>query len=96
MTEERQAPERNGNQITTKRGFPVYRTNPSIPSSNGMATRSKRFHVPGGKAAMIVDHSTGEIKGIGGMGFWWEGDPSDRSIFRRAFSSLSSFNRMAA
>ena len=30
------------------------------------------FHVPGGKGAMIVDHSTGELKGIGGMGFWWE------------------------
>jgi hypothetical protein len=21
---------------------------------------------------MIVDNSTGEIKGIGGMGFWWD------------------------
>ncbi len=28
--------------------------------------------MPGGKAAMIVDNSTGELKGIGGMGFWWE------------------------
>lgn len=29
--------------------------------------------MPGGKAAMIVDNSTGEIiKGIGGVGFWWQ------------------------
>ncbi|GAA4422371.1 hypothetical protein [Bremerella cremea] len=84
MTEERQVPERNGNQITTKRGFPVYRTNPSIPSSNGMATRSKRFHVPGGKASMIVDHSTGEIEGIGGMGFWWE-EEVDTTRFVKLF-----------
>lgn len=60
------------NQVTVKRGFPVYRTNPSIPPTKGMPTRSKRFHVPGGKAAVIVDDTTGEIKGIGGMGFWWE------------------------
>jgi hypothetical protein len=74
MTDERQIAERsaNGNQISTKRGFPVYRTNPSVPSSNTLPTRSKRFHVPGGKASMIVDNSTGEIKGIGGMGFWWD------------------------
>lgn len=72
MTDDRQIAELPANQVTIKRGFPVYRTNPSIPPSNGMPTRSKRFHVPGGKAAMIVDNSTGELKGIGGMGFWWE------------------------
>ena len=71
MTDERQIAELPANQISTKRGFPVYRTNPSVPSTNGMPTRSKRFHVPGGKASMIVDNSTGELKGIGGMGFWW-------------------------
>ncbi len=46
MTDERQEAEFYGNQVSTKRGFPVYRTNPSVPSTNGMATRSKRFHVP--------------------------------------------------
>jgi hypothetical protein len=44
-----------GNLVTTKRGMPVYRVNPSIPPSNGLATRHKRFEVPGGKAAVIVD-----------------------------------------
>jgi hypothetical protein len=72
MTDERQIVEVPDNQISTKRGFPVYRTNPSVPSASGMPTRSKRFHVPGGKAAMIVDNTTGELKGIGGMGFWWD------------------------
>jgi hypothetical protein len=74
----------DGNQVSTKRGFPVYRTNPSIPPTNGLPTRSKRFHVPGGKAAVIVDNSTGEIKGIGGMGFWWE-EEVDSSRFVKLF-----------
>ena len=43
-----------GNLVTTKRGLPVYRVNPSIPPSNGLATRHKRFEVPGGKAAVIT------------------------------------------
>ena len=72
MTDERQIAEVSANQISMKRGFPIYRTNPSVPSTSGMPTRNKRFQVPGGKGAMIVDHSTGELKGIGGMGFWWE------------------------
>jgi hypothetical protein len=28
--------------------------------------------VPGGKGSVIVDNTTGELKGIGGLGFWWE------------------------
>jgi len=84
MSEERQIAEIPSNQVTVKRGFPVYRTNPSVPSASGMPTRSKRFHVPGGKAAMIVDNSTGEIKGIGGMGFWWE-EEVDTTRFVKLF-----------
>ena len=71
------------NQISTKRGFPVYRTNPSVPTAD-IKTRSKRFHVPGGNASVIVDHSSGEIKGIGGMGFWWE-EEVDTSRFVKLF-----------
>lgn len=84
MTDERQSAELSENQVSTKWGFPVYRTNPSVPSSSGIATRSKRFHVPGGKASMIVDNSTGEIKGIGGMGFWWE-EEVDTTRFVKLF-----------
>jgi hypothetical protein len=76
MTDERQDAgqivELPTNQVSTKRGFPVYRTNPSVPAANGLPTRNKRFQVPGGKGAVIVDNSTGELKGIGGMGFWWD------------------------
>jgi hypothetical protein len=84
MAEERQILEASseasvdGNAITTKRDV---RSNPSIPSTTGLPTRSKRFQVPGGKGAMIVDHSTGELKGIGGVGFWWEEEvDSDRFV----------------
>jgi len=72
MTDDRQEIEPNENRLTTKRGFPVYRTNPSVPSSTGLPTRSRKISVPGGRGSVIVDNSTGELKGIGGMGFWWE------------------------
>jgi hypothetical protein len=49
-----------------------------------LPTRSKRFHVPGGKASVIVDNSTGEIKGIGGMGFCWD-EEVDSSRFVKLF-----------
>ncbi|MFT3920965.1 MAG: hypothetical protein QM778_00365 [Myxococcales bacterium] len=84
MTDERQLATLPTNQISTKRGFPVYRTNPSIPSTTGIPSRSRRFHVPGGKASVIVDNSTGEIKGIGGMGFWWE-EEVDTTHFVKLF-----------
>ncbi|MDX2119007.1 MAG: hypothetical protein SFY96_12570 [Planctomycetota bacterium] len=74
----------HANQITTKRGFPIYRTNPSVPSTREVATRTRRYHVPGGKAAVIIDHSSGEIKGIGGMGFWWE-EEVDTTRFVKLF-----------
>ena len=73
-----------GNLVTTKRGVPVYRVNPSIPPSNGLATRHKRFEVPGGNAAVIVDNTSGEIKGIGGVGFWWQ-EEVDASRFVKLF-----------
>jgi Firmicute plasmid replication protein (RepL) len=84
MTDQRQIAEFPANQVSIKRGFPVYRTNPSVPSTQGLPTRSKRFHVPGGKGSLIVDNSTGELKGIGGMGFWWE-EEVDSSRFVKLF-----------
>src|SRR5271169_7014528 len=84
MAENGQASLPEANRVTTKRGLPVYRVNPSIPPSNGLATRQKRFEVPGGKAAVIVDNGTGEIKGIGGMGFWWQ-EEVDASRFVKLF-----------
>ena len=84
MTVERQIVEVAENQISTKRGFPVYRTNPSVPQSNALPTRTKRINVPGGRGSVIVDNSTGELKGIGGMGFWWE-EEVDTTRFVKLF-----------
>lgn len=78
------SPSPSANQITTRRGFPVYRTNPSVPNRSDMATRSRRIHVPGGKASVIVDNSTGELKGIGGLGIWWE-EEVDSTRFVKLF-----------
>ncbi len=84
MTDERQILELPANQVTTKRGFPVYRTNPSVPLTSGIPSRSRRIQVPGGRGAMIVDNSTGEIRGLGGMGFWWE-EEVDSTRFVKLF-----------
>jgi len=40
--------------------------------------------VPGGKGSVIVDNTTGELKGIGGMGFWWE-EEVDTTRFVKMF-----------
>jgi hypothetical protein len=72
------------NQISTKRGFPVYRTNPSVPQAYSLPTRTKRINVPGGKGSVIVDNSTGELKGIGGLGFWFE-EEVDTTRFVKLF-----------
>jgi hypothetical protein len=45
-------------------------------STRGIPSRSRRIQVPGGNGAMIVDNGTGEIRGLGGMGFWWEEERS--------------------
>lgn len=84
MSVERQIVEIPENQISTKRGFPVYRTNPSVPATNGLPTRTKRINVPGGRGSVLIDNSTGELKGIGGMGFWWE-EEVDTTRFVKLF-----------
>ena len=69
--------------VGTKRGQPVYLTNPSIPQ-NGIQTRTKRTMIPGGKATVISDHQTGEILGRGGMGFWYD-EEVDQGRFVKIF-----------
>jgi hypothetical protein len=68
----------------SKRGFKRYETNPSVPPAGGLSVRTKRVEVPGGKAAVILDNSTGEIRGIGGMGFWWN-EEVDKGRFVKLF-----------
>src|SRR5262249_12668001 len=66
MAENRQGEVVNSDDvISTKRGFPVYRTNPSVPDR--LPARPKRIQVPGGHGSMIVDGSTGEVLGKGGI-----------------------------
>jgi hypothetical protein len=84
MTEDRQTQAKSNNLLSTKRGFPVYRTNPSVPQTSGLPIRTRRISVPGGKGAVIVDNSTGELKGLGGMGFWWE-EEVDTTRFVKLF-----------
>lgn len=84
VTQDRQTVRISNKHSTTKRGFPVYRTNPSVPERSGIPTRKRRFQVPGGKAAVIVDSGSGEIRGLGGMGFWWE-EEVDTSRFVKLF-----------
>jgi hypothetical protein len=84
MTVERQFAEIPENQLSTMRGFPVYRTNPSVPQANSLPTRTKRINVPGGRGSVIVDNCTGELKGIGGLGFWWE-EEVDTTRFVKLF-----------
>jgi hypothetical protein len=84
MTLERQIVEIPENQISTKRGLPVYRTNPSVPQAFNLPTRTKRINVPGGKGSVIVDNTTGELKGIGGLGFWFE-EEVDTTRFVKLF-----------
>jgi hypothetical protein len=71
-------------EIGVRHGMPVYRTNPSVPSAGEIPRGPKRFQVPGGNGAVIVDNSSGEIKGIGGMGFWWD-EEVDKEKFVKLF-----------
>jgi len=49
--------------IATKRGFPIYDRNPSVPSPNGLPTRMKPVKIANGNRAMIIGKDTGELLG---------------------------------
>lgn len=51
--------------ISTKHGVPLYRSNPSVPTS-GEITRTKRVQIGDEHKGFVVDNSTGEILGRGG------------------------------
>jgi hypothetical protein len=55
-----------------------------VPTASGLPSRTRRINVPGGTGAVIVDNSTGELKGLGGMGFWWE-EEVDSTRFVKLF-----------
>ena len=87
MTDERQIAERstNGNQLSTQAGLSRLPYESECPFRPMHCRRGANgFTCRGGKASMIVDNSTGEIKGIGGMGFWWD-EEVDSSRFVKLF-----------
>ena len=49
--------------IATKRGFPIYDRNPSVPAPNGIPTRMKPVKIANGNRAMIIGKDTGELLG---------------------------------
>ena len=51
--------------VTTKHGVPLYRSNPSIPSTGEIA-RTKRVQIGDEHKGFVVDNGTGEILGRGG------------------------------
>jgi len=61
MAENRQS--ERAEVIATKRGFPIYDRNPSVPSPNGLPTRMKPVKIANGNRAMIIGKDTGELLG---------------------------------
>ena len=61
MAEKRQSD--RAEVIATKRGFPIYDRNPSVPAPNGIPTRMKPVKIANGNRAMIIGKDTGELLG---------------------------------
>jgi hypothetical protein len=61
MAEDRQS--EHAEVIATKRGFPIYDRNPSVPSPNGLPTRMRPVKIANGNRAMIIGKDTGELLG---------------------------------
>src|SRR4051812_30557752 len=49
--------------IATKRGFPIYDRNPSVPTPNGLPVRTHPVTIANGNRAMIIGRDTGELLG---------------------------------
>jgi hypothetical protein len=56
--------------LDTRRGFPVYDRNPSVPVPSSFGSRSKPLRVNNGNRVMIVGEDNGEILGRGHAGFF--------------------------
>ena len=70
--------------MTVKRGFPVIEPIRVCRHSGACRREAVEFKCRAARRAVIVDNSSGEIKGIGGMGFWWE-EEVDSSRFVKLF-----------
>jgi hypothetical protein len=69
--------------IKQKKGVPVYATNPSVPSADDISRR-KQVRFGNDKRGFVVDNGSGEVLGVGGMGFY-EFEEVDNAKFVKMF-----------
>ena len=79
MSETRQEPL----VIAHKFGVPIYASNPSVPSSDDISRR-KQVRFGNDKRGFVVDNGSGEVLGVGGMGFY-EFEEVDNTRFVKMF-----------
>ena len=66
--------------VGEKRGFPVYRTNPSIPDQEDIS-RPRRAQIGSDQKGLIINEGTGEILGTGGaLVYEWEEVDKERFV----------------
>jgi hypothetical protein len=69
--------------IAHKFGVPIYATNPSIPDPEDIK-RNKTVRFGNDKRGFVVDNGTGEVLGVGGVGFY-EFEEVDNTRFVKMF-----------
>lgn len=70
-------------QVSTKRGFPVYRSNPSVPDTDSIK-KQRRVRFGDDKKGFVVDTGSGEVLSVGGAGFY-EFEEVDNTRFVKLF-----------
>jgi len=80
MTEESQ---KKSLVISSKKGVPVYSENPSVPNPEDIKRR-KAVRYGNEQKGFVVDGGSGEVLGIGGMGFY-EFEEVDNAKFVKMF-----------
>ena len=71
--------------IATKRGIPVYTSNPSMPSKNEIA-RPRRSRIGNEQKGMVIDGGSGEVLGRG-VAAYYEWEEVDKERFVKLFLS---------
>jgi hypothetical protein len=77
----------NPDVIGNKQGIPVYKTNPSVPNANDISRR-KRIKYGDEKKGFVVDTGTGEVIGVGGMGFYQFEEVDDTRFVKMFLSGI--------
>jgi len=71
--------------LTTKRGIPVYTSNPSVPTKDEIA-RPRRARIGTDQKGMVIDGGSGEVLGRGGASYY-EWEEVDKERFVKLFLS---------